>query len=460
MGKRSRQRQEAAAPPPLPATVPFPSPASLVSLVALGALSALWALFLWAELLVARAGGTAFCAFGETSDCAAVWNSAFASAIHARTGLPVAGWGLTWSVVAFLLPLVALLRRAEGRPTPALASATRLMAAAGVVSVVVLLAVSAAEKAFCGSCVLTYLLAAGYAGIALPGWQGVGLPEPGRGAVLAGGLTAAAFLLLLYPGLRTPKSGGEAGREAIATAARSAGVRAGTGDPGRDGELRRLVDSLAPTMKQTLADSLDIYRRSPAVPPPRPRLLLGPEAAPVRIIEFTDVRCEHCADLQKTLDALRESLPSGSFSVEPRQFPLDGECNPLVTAKGRDPVRCLAALARICLERTEGATAFARALFERQATLTREQVFELAAPAMPRPALEACVGSDAARRKLADDVGYASGFHPDGTPIVIVNGRRGTSFGPFLYAMVLTGGADSHSAFDALPPANPRAHLH
>ena len=123
-------------------------------------------------------------------------------------------------------------------------------------------------------------------------------------------------------------------------------------------------------------------------------------------------------------------------------------------------MRCLAALARICLEGTEGAPAFARALFERQATLTREQVFELAAAAMPRPALEACVASDTARRRLAEDVAYASGFNPDGTPIVIVNGRRGTSFGPFLYAMVLTGGADSHPAFESLPPPNPRAHLH
>jgi len=204
---------------------------------------------------------------------------------------------------------------------------------------------------------------------------------------------------------------------------------------------------------------LHVYRSSAETAIPPPRALAGPLAAPVRITEWTDVRCGHCADLHKTLEALRASLPAGSFSVDSRQFPLDAECNPLVKGK-RDPVRCLAALARICLEGKEGASAFTGAIFDRQQSLTREQVFALAAPHLSRPALEACLASDATRRKLQDDIAVASRFDPDGTPIVAVNGRRGTSFAPFLYAMVLTGGRDASPSFDALPPPNPRAHLH
>ena len=47
----------------------------------------------------------------------------------------------------------------------------------------------------------------------------------------------------------------------------------------------------------------------------------------------------------------------------------------------------------------------------------------------------------------------------DGTPLVLVNGRKATSFPPFLYAMVLTGGRTDHPAFATLPAANPSAHL-
>lgn len=445
--------------PSAPAGAPvWPSPGSLAALAALGALSALWALFLWAELLVSRAGGATFCAFGGETACVTVWNSAFASAVHAHTGLPIAGWGLAWGLAASALPLLALLRAAEGRPVAALVSAVRVAAAAGVLTVLVMLVVVAAERAFCTSCAVSYLLVAGYAGIALSGWPGVGFPEAGRGLALAGLATAAAFAILLYPGLRTPRSSGEAGREAVAAAARPAAAR-GTGDAARDAQLRLMVAGLSPELQQMLADSLHVYRTSPPVPLPRPRSLEGPEGAPVRITEFTDVRCEHCADLHRTLDTLRENLAAGSFSVEPRQFPLDGECNPLIEGR-RDPVRCLVASARICLEGRPGAAAFTRATFERQATLTREQVFELAAPHLRRQELEACVASADVRGKLEDDVALASRFDSDGTPIVVVNGRKGTSFGPFLYAMVLTGGADAHPAFEALPPPNPRAHLH
>ncbi|MCC7112455.1 MAG: cupin, partial [Deltaproteobacteria bacterium] len=61
----------------------------LIALVALAAGSALWALFLWGQLLVMRAGGTAFCAAEGTVDCGSVWDSPFAVATHNLSGVPV-----------------------------------------------------------------------------------------------------------------------------------------------------------------------------------------------------------------------------------------------------------------------------------------------------------------------------------------------------------------------------------
>jgi len=424
--------------------------------VAIGALSALWALFLWSQLALARSGGTPFCATAAASDCTAVWDSEFASSVHEATRLPIAGWGLAWGLVAFALPLAGLTLTARARPVAVVVSATRLMAAAGLVSVFVMMAVSVSLRAFCPGCLVSHFLVAGYAGIALFGWPQAGLPFPGRGLALAGGATAAAFACLLYAGVHTPRAGGEAGRAAIARAATGA---PDAESPTSDATLRQLVASLDAGQQQTLSDSLELYRRAPARALPAPRFLLGSAAAPVRITEFTDVLCSHCADLQKTLVALREHLPEGSFSIEPRQFPLDGECNRLVPGKGA-PVRCLAAKARICLEGQPGADEFAAALFENQESLDPERVFALAAPYMARKPLEACIARDGTRAKLEDDISVASQYDPDGTPIVLINGRRGTSFGPFLFAMVVTGGQASQPAFDALPPPDSNAHLH
>lgn len=442
-------------------TTGAPSPTSWAALVTLGALSALWAVFLWGQLLLARSGGSPFCSFNDAADCAVVWESAFASAVHGRTGLPIAGWGVAWGLVGFALPLVGLTLSARGRPAASVVSATRLTAAVGLVGVFVLMAVSASLRAFCPGCLVSHVLVGGYAGIALFGWHQSALPEPGRGLALSLGGLAAAFAALLYAGIHTPRAAGESGRTAIALAARSEGGTNATAaeSPAQDPALRQLVASLDAGQQQTLADSLEVYRRSDAKAMPAPRVLLGAASAPVRITEFTDVLCSHCADLQKTLDSLREHLPEGSFSVEPRQFPLDGSCNALVPGKGA-PVRCLAAKARICLEGHRGAEAFAAALFENQETLDAARVFALAGPYTDRRALEACIASESTRDKLEDDIRFAAQYDPDGTPIVLVNGRKGTSFGPFLFAMVVSGGEASLPAFDMLPPPEPNAHVH
>ena len=160
--------------------------------------------------------------------------------------------------------------------------------------------------------------------------------HPRRLEVLSNGVDTEAFPFQ-----------GDAGREAVAAAGPAQAGSPGTGSPDRDRQLVDFVTSLTPRLQQVLSDSLFIYGRSPAQAPPPARRLVGPETAPVRITEWTDVLCEHCADLHATLLALRANLPPGSFSVDSRQFPLDGTCNPLLQPREGESVRCLAAKARI-----------------------------------------------------------------------------------------------------------------
>ena len=450
------------------------------------------------ELVLLRSGGSAFCAgAGGGLDCSQVWNGGFASAVHRLTGLPVAAWGLVWSAVAFTLPLLGLLRASEGRDADAatLAAGTRWTAAAGAIGIVVMIVASLAAGALCIGCLATDLLVAAYAFTALKGSGGAfGLvsPEALRGIGRAAAAGAGAFLLLLYPGLHTPRASGQAGREAIASAASSASsgdstpssvpaaavpaaaapaapasaaasgpsLAAGTGDPAKDRTLTELVASLDPPLKQTLADSLAIYRASSARQLAAPRALVGSDLARVRITEFTDILCEHCASLQETLKTIREHVAPGSFAVDARQFPLAGSCNPDFRPGEKDEVRCLAAKIRICAEPTGKEPAVADALFAKQEGLTAPEAMRIAEGILPKSALGPCLDSAATAAKLDADIRAANQFDSDGTPIVAVNGRKGTSFGPFLYAMVLTGGNPDHPAFAALPPGNPAAHLH
>jgi protein-disulfide isomerase len=426
-----------------------PTPASLAALCAIALLSALWSVVLWAELRVLRAGAAPFCALEAGGDCARVWDSAFASLVHRQTGLPIAGWGLAWSLVAAGLALAALARRAQGTDDPALVTALRVAALGGAVAVAVFMAAAALDRAFCGGCAVTYVLVAGFAGIALAGWPGAGWPEWPRAAALSASLVAVAWLVLLYPGTRTPRAGSEAGREAIAGAA------------GQAGELAAVIADLEPAPRQALSDSLAIHRAAERRPEPPPRaFLVGDGTAPVRITEFTDIRCSHCADLHGTIGELQKHLPAGSFSVVARQFPLDAACNASLRSEPKDPVRCLAARTFICAEGQPGASALAGAMFGRQNELTEAEVRSLAAQHVPAVQLEACLAAPDTQRKLEQDIALAVEHGIEGTPLVLVNGRRGTSFGPFLYAMVVTRGRDEHPDFAALPPPDARAHLH
>jgi serine/threonine-protein kinase len=157
---------------------------------------------------------------------------------------------------------------------------------------------------------------------------------------------------------------------------------------------------------------------------------------------------------------LRRHLPEGSFAVAPREFPLDGSCNPVLPARGPESVRCVAARARVCLEGHPRASEFAGALYRHQKGLSPERVLELAAPYKGRAEMEACMASPATRGRLEEDAILGSRFDADGTPIVAVNGKKGTSFGPFLYAIVLARGDAGHPAFRGLPAPNPQAHIH
>jgi serine/threonine-protein kinase len=438
----------------------------LTVLTILGALSGLWALFLWRELIRSRGGATPFCGFGGSGDCGALWDADFAAAVHGWTGIPVAGWGVIWGGLATLLPLAAM-TLGGARWQARARAATRLTALGGVAGVGVLLGVSSAAGIFCFSCGLTYFLTLAYVGVAL---FGLGSRPLLSGTGVAAGATLAFYLLLLYPGLATPRR--DADRHGLAEAAEQALDGAGEGesragfDHGAESpppaaatrlpSLEAFLAGLPEHLHQGLADSLQIYRNSPEPAGVEPRAMaLGAPGAPVRITDFTDVLCSHCATLHETLAYLRDTLPPWSFGVESRHFPLDGNCNPHITRRGPETVRCLAARAQICLEGTGHAFEYSGSLFRVQASLTSEMVFQLATPYVERSELEGCVDSAETAAKLADDLAFAWHYEPRGTPLVLIDGRQGTAFGPFLYAMVLAGGDPDHPAFDALPPPSP-----
>jgi len=463
--KRKHAKEESGAPAVEPQAAPYtPSGLTFAVLAGLGALAALWALFQWGQLLVVRAGGSTICSVSATLDCKAVWSSPFASAIHSTTGLPVAGWGLCWGIVAMALPLWALANKADGRKVGALWAATMVAAAAGLATVVVMFFASLDTGKVCPTCLTTYAVVIGYGVVAWRRWSRSRVaPWSGPAIVRAAAVTVPVYLLLLIPGLRTPASANEAANAALdAEAARvqATDAPAPAASPGDGGDVAEFLDTLSPELRQGVSDARAMMFRAPQVPMRAPRALLGDASAPLRVTDFTDVLCSHCAELHRTLAKLRTMVPPDVMSIEARHFPLDGGCNASLQSPPRYPVRCLAAKAQICLESHPQAFEFSGSLFENQEQMSEERVYELAAPYVDRAALEACVASPETAAKLADDVEWAAQHDIDGTPLVLINGRKTAGFGPFIYALALAKGDLMHPGFSVLPPPGANAHMH
>jgi len=422
-----------------------------VLLLATSVALALLALFQWMELVVVRSGGNSVCNLNQTVNCEAVWNSEFASHIHSLAGLPVAGLGEVWALTAFCASCFLVYRALSGASIRLPTAAIRLVAAIGLLVCLVLAVQTVRGGALCLTCLGTIALVVLFGLIAwklLPDPVGNIKQEFWPAAAWSVAPALAAYFVLLGPGLATPR--------AQTQLTRIERVRSSSATDGNSDALKAYLGGLPELEQQAVSNSLATYRRSPAPElsnfPVRRRL--GPATAPVKFVEFTDIRCGHCAALLQVMKQIATVVPSDRISVEARNFPLDATCNPAVRGSDGTGIRCMGAKAQICLENAPDFWELREKLFAEQESLTPRSIVEIASSgSMKRADLEACLASPETNRKLSEDIAYAMLFSPQGTPLVLINGKEAAALPSFLLAMALTGANPDSPAFAALPPS-------
>jgi serine/threonine-protein kinase len=420
-----------------------PTPYTYNALIALALADLVWAGWLWFKLISARGGGAAECAIGGGATCAAVWDSPFANLVHEYTLIPVAGWGVIWALAAILLPAAVRLSSHASRWW----SATLIHAALGALGALVLVLAMYGYGRFCSDCAITYGITLAYAWVALRYRHGV----EGGDALLASlgrvlGVGAACYLLVLYPAIQTPRSASVEAVRALRL------LEVPEGGPAAERQLAAFLKQLDEEEVRQLADMLATYRAAPAVPLRPARTLIGPPGARVRMTEFVDALCGHCASLHELVADLRRKLPYEAFALEPRHFPLDAECNPSMSSASQQPVRCTAAKVMICSEQQPWAFELAGEIFENQQRLDEALLYQLAGRHISPAALRSCVGSSTTDAHLGDDVDWALQHRIEGTPMVLLNGRKAIAHPPFLIAMLLAGADPDHPLLAKLPP--------
>ncbi len=423
-----------------------------MTLLGSAAASAALSVYQWHELFTVRAGGTTACSINETVNCAAVWNSAFASRVHDWFGMPVAGLGLVWSLSALVLAGLLLWRTRQGAQWAPLGAAVKVWALGGVLTCITLATVSALTGALCLTCLGTYALVGANAFAALVLLPKPVLPTDRLVSAVAWSVVVAVpvFLAMLWPGQRTPKSVGEP----------AAKIEPSQND-GRvsEADIAQYLQNMSEPEKQATAYARQTWLSGTThdVSGFTTRERWGPPNAPVAVVDFTDVLCGHCRQFEQMASELKKILPAGTLSVESRYFPLDGECNSKIEKVWGNGVRCLGAKVQLCLEGTPALAQVKHELFTRQESLTKELVLDIASRASGQAPdqLLACVTAPATQAKLDEDIRYATMFGITGTPLVLVNGKETPPVGTFLLALALSRGDANSPFFQALPPPPP-----
>ncbi|MES2966029.1 MAG: vitamin K epoxide reductase family protein [Bdellovibrionota bacterium] len=157
-------------------------------------------------------------------------------------------------------------------------------------------------------------------------------------------------------------------------------------------------------------------------------LVKGPAADKARmtVVEFADFRCSHCKHAAPTMKAFSDAHPDVRFEFQ--AWPLDGECNSLITQT--NGASCLLARLVWCAEKNAGqGWAMHDAIYAREEPYFNSDAIFAALPDLTKGttidpvALKACADSDEMKVKIRKMSELGAALNLKGTPTIFANGR-------------------------------------
>jgi protein-disulfide isomerase len=150
---------------------------------------------------------------------------------------------------------------------------------------------------------------------------------------------------------------------------------------------------------------------------------MGPDNAPLTIVEFSDFQCPFCRIAAFTLHAISERYPH-QLKIVFRNFPLNQSCNAQVNQTAH-PIACEAAEIAICSHKQGKFKEVYEGLFEKQASFEPGLPVSIAqATGVDVATLRGCAGSPDTHFALSRDVEEATTLGIKSTPTFFINGHR------------------------------------
>ncbi len=173
---------------------------------------------------------------------------------------------------------------------------------------------------------------------------------------------------------------------------------------------------------------LSDWHRTPEKPiePHAPITMNSNPSAKMKIVEFADFLCGHCANAYPVLHSFVKSHPEVEFHFQ--AWPLDGECNSAINhAEG---TRCMLARVSHCANEQGQAWATQEWIFQNQRYLMSKDMVQSQLQAnavtlgLDLDKLLSCVDSEEAREAIRSQSKVGTDLNINGTPSVFVNGKK------------------------------------
>ncbi len=195
--------------------------------------------------------------------------------------------------------------------------------------------------------------------------------------------------------------------------------------------------------KSTIQRKIEAYEKSPLLKLETKGIpFIGDEKAPITIVKFADFNCGHCMHTSFLLRQILQEY-AGLVKVYYKNFPLDGNCNQIVSRKSPDGSSCIAASASICGAQQNKFKSVYEDLYSdtekgiRHSTLSVIDIAKRANVSLPN--FNTCMSSKDVVEAINRDVEEARILDIKSTPSLFINNRAidpGTPDPVFLRALL------------------------
>jgi protein-disulfide isomerase/uncharacterized membrane protein len=148
---------------------------------------------------------------------------------------------------------------------------------------------------------------------------------------------------------------------------------------------------------------------------------IGPQNAPITLVEISDFECPFCQRAAETIAELHRQYPD-QLRIVFHHFPLDTACNPLLKRQVHETA-CAAARAAVCADQMGRFFPYAERLFK-EGTEAADLLAHARTLGLAEGPFTACLSSPRAAEIVAADIKLLASVGVTAVPVFFVNGRK------------------------------------